>query len=164
MCLCMEVYVADEFVFTSPALPCKRFLFWIVCEMGGKWPCNYCFVGYCFQDLFKTTFSILVSFLSSFRGLPWGDGTILIETGTDSEREWKESVQSVCLDENDEDYQTNLSYVSFLSWFEEGGLIIPMFKTLTLTSWVKFSDLTIDLSLLTYESCIHAVYHYVLVM
>ena len=35
-------------------------LFWLVFEMGGKWPYNYCFVGCCFQNLFKIASSILV--------------------------------------------------------------------------------------------------------
>ena len=34
--------------------------------MGGKWPYSCCFMGWCFQDLFKTACSILVWFLSSF--------------------------------------------------------------------------------------------------
>ena len=34
-------------------------LTWIACEMGGKWPYISCFVGCCFQDLFKTTQNIL---------------------------------------------------------------------------------------------------------
>ena len=28
-------------------------LTWIVCEREGKWPYSHCFVGCCFQDLFK---------------------------------------------------------------------------------------------------------------
>ena len=31
----------------------------MVCEMGGKWSYNCCFVGCCFKKLFKTTCSIL---------------------------------------------------------------------------------------------------------
>ena len=34
--------------------------------MGGKWPSSCCFVGCCFQDLFKTVCSILVLFSSIF--------------------------------------------------------------------------------------------------
>ena len=29
-------------------------LFWMVCEIGCKWPYNCCFVGCCFQFVFKT--------------------------------------------------------------------------------------------------------------
>ena len=32
----------------------------VVCEIGGKWQYNCCFVGCCFQDLFKAVRSILV--------------------------------------------------------------------------------------------------------
>ena len=32
---------------------------------GGRWPYSYCFVGYCFQDLFNIAWSILVQFPSS---------------------------------------------------------------------------------------------------
>ena len=35
-------------------------LTWIVCEMGGKWPCSCCFVGCCFQVLFKTACKTLI--------------------------------------------------------------------------------------------------------
>ena len=38
----------------------------MVFEMGGKWPFSGCFVGCCFQVLFKTTRSILVLFSSRF--------------------------------------------------------------------------------------------------
>ena len=41
-------------------------LVWTVLEMGGKWPYSCCFVGYCFQNLFSMTCSILVQFPSSF--------------------------------------------------------------------------------------------------
>ena len=34
-------------------------LSWMVCEMGGKWPYNFCFAEYCFQDLFKTACNII---------------------------------------------------------------------------------------------------------
>ena len=38
---------------------CFAGLLWMVCEMGGKWLYS-CFVGCCFQDLFKTARSILI--------------------------------------------------------------------------------------------------------
>ena len=38
---------------------------WMVCETMGRWSYNCCFVGYCFQDLFKTAHNILVLFSSS---------------------------------------------------------------------------------------------------
>ena len=41
-------------------------LTWIVCEIGGWWSYNCCFVGCCFQGLFKTAHSIPVEFPSSF--------------------------------------------------------------------------------------------------
>ena len=41
-------------------------LFWMVSEMGDKWPYSYFFVECGFQDLFKIARSILVWSLSSF--------------------------------------------------------------------------------------------------
>ena len=41
-------------------------LFWIVFKMGNEWPYNCCFVGCCFQYLFKTAWRILMLFLYSF--------------------------------------------------------------------------------------------------
>ena len=38
----------------------------IVSKTVGKWPYKCCFVGYCFQDLFKTVYGILVNLSSSF--------------------------------------------------------------------------------------------------
>ena len=40
--------------------------YWVIFEMGCKWPYSCCFVGCCFQDLFNITRSILVQFPSSF--------------------------------------------------------------------------------------------------
>ena len=48
----------------SPA--CLGSLSWMICEMGCRWVHNCCFVGCCFQDLFKKARSILVYFSSSF--------------------------------------------------------------------------------------------------
>ena len=38
----------------------------MIVEMGGKWPYSCCFVGCCFQNLFKIARSILMKFPSSF--------------------------------------------------------------------------------------------------
>ena len=38
----------------------------MVCEIRGKEPYSYCFLGCCFLDLFKTAHDILVQFPSSF--------------------------------------------------------------------------------------------------
>ena len=38
----------------------------VVLEMGGRWPYNCCFVGYCFQDLFRIVRGILVKLPLSF--------------------------------------------------------------------------------------------------
>ena len=46
--------------FFRNALDVLFVLFWMVCDMTGKWLYNCCFVGYCFQDLLKTVCSILV--------------------------------------------------------------------------------------------------------
>ena len=45
---------------------CIVHLIWMVCEMRGKCPYNCYFIGYCFQDLFKTACSILVLYPFSF--------------------------------------------------------------------------------------------------
>ena len=58
---------ADGFVLTSTAvsyISCSSNLDDL--QMGGSWPYNYCFVGYCFQDLFSISRSILVQLPSSF--------------------------------------------------------------------------------------------------
>ena len=39
---------------------------WIVCKIQGKWPYSSGFVEFCFQDLFKTERSILLSLISTF--------------------------------------------------------------------------------------------------
>ena len=41
---------------------CLVCLTWMVIEFGGMWPYSRCFVGCCFQDLFKIACSIPVSF------------------------------------------------------------------------------------------------------
>ena len=54
-------YVTYGFVLTSQQCPaCLVRLTWIVFVMGGKWPCNFYFVGYYLQDLFNIARSILV--------------------------------------------------------------------------------------------------------
>ena len=55
---------ASHVLLQQPACPVR--LIWMVFEMGGRWPFSYCFVGCCFQDLFKMARSILVQLLSSF--------------------------------------------------------------------------------------------------
>ena len=45
---------------------CLVDLFWMVFEMGGRWPDSCCFVGCYFQDLFNIACSILVQLPSSF--------------------------------------------------------------------------------------------------
>ena len=57
--------IAYEFVLASPAVPhmsCLSYLngSWMVCEMGGRWPYNCCYVGCYFQDLLKIKCRILV--------------------------------------------------------------------------------------------------------
>ena len=43
---------------------CLACLFWMILEMGGRWPYGCCFVGCCFQDLFYIARSILVKILA----------------------------------------------------------------------------------------------------
>ena len=45
---------------------CLVRLIWMVIEMEGRWPYNYCFVGCGFQDLFITTRCVLVQLPSNF--------------------------------------------------------------------------------------------------
>ena len=53
--------VTYEFLLVFPACSaCLVDLTWIVCELEGRWPYNYCFVGSCFQELFKTALSIFL--------------------------------------------------------------------------------------------------------
>ena len=53
-------------LFLQQHLACLVCVTWTVCEMGCRWSYSRCFVGCCFQDLFKTVHSILVHFPSSF--------------------------------------------------------------------------------------------------
>ena len=55
-----------DLVLASLAVSRMSCLSWIVFEMSCKWHNNCCFIGCCFQDLFKIVGSILVSFLSAF--------------------------------------------------------------------------------------------------
>ena len=60
--------------------------------MGGKWPYNSCFVGCCFQDLFKTTRSILIYFPSSFFSIRSVNVQVLHPySSTDTATVWKKS-------------------------------------------------------------------------
>ena len=45
---------------------CHVCLIWMVCKMGGKWLYSCCFVGCCFQNLFKTARNIFVLYQSNF--------------------------------------------------------------------------------------------------
>ena len=67
----------SEGVHRETSLMCSTLLFqqcpaclvhfvWMVLEMGGRWPYSCCFMGCCFQDLFKVAHIILVQFLCSF--------------------------------------------------------------------------------------------------
>ena len=64
VCPCIGVHKRMSFMslslFTQQCPVCLVCFTSMVCEMDGKWPYNYCFVGYCFQDLFKTAHSIFV--------------------------------------------------------------------------------------------------------
>ena len=62
--------MSHEFVLASPAVSRMACLsYWIVLEIGGKWPYNCCFVGCCFQDSFNIAHCILVQFLSRFSSI-----------------------------------------------------------------------------------------------
>ena len=65
ICQCPLKNIANEFIFASPEVSYMSRSSWMVCEIGGKWPYSCCFVGCCFQNLFKTVCSIFVSFPSS---------------------------------------------------------------------------------------------------
>ena len=60
MCSSPWENIVYEFVLTStaavPSMSCSS---WLIFEIVGKWPYSCCFVGCCFQDLFKTECSIL---------------------------------------------------------------------------------------------------------
>ena len=60
----MSVMSSSLFLEQCPA--CLVRLIWIVLEIEGKLPYKYCFVGCCFQRLFKIARSILLQFPSSF--------------------------------------------------------------------------------------------------
>ena len=52
---------------------CFVCLTWMVLEIGGRWPYNSCFIGYCFQDLFHIAPNILVQlFLNTLCQRPCG--------------------------------------------------------------------------------------------
>ena len=66
---CVRVHRRTLFMNSSLLLQqdpvCLVCLSWMVLEMGSKWSYSCCFVGCCFQDLFKTAHNILVYFPSS---------------------------------------------------------------------------------------------------
>ena len=70
VCPYIKVHRKNSFMNLSLLLQqgpaCFPYLTWIICKMGSKWPYNSCFLECCFQDLLKTTCSILVSFSSCF--------------------------------------------------------------------------------------------------
>ena len=72
---------------------CFVHLTWMVCEMEGKWPYSCCSVRYCFQDLFKTVYSILVVFPSSFFSTCFiSDVVVHPYNSTDTATAWKKSL------------------------------------------------------------------------
>ena len=50
----------------QPCPGCLVRLTWIVFVIGGRWPYSWCLMGWCCQDLYKITHSILVLLPSSF--------------------------------------------------------------------------------------------------
>ena len=52
-----RLWIRPCFCTSAPYLIC---LTCMIYEIRGKWPYSCCFVGYCFLDLFKTAFRILV--------------------------------------------------------------------------------------------------------
>ena len=52
-------------------LTCLACLTWMVCETGDKWLYSCCFVGCCFQDLFKTPYPCVGSIYKSFIFVNW---------------------------------------------------------------------------------------------
>ena len=71
---------------------CHIHLTWMVCEMGGKWIYSCCFVGWCFQDMFKTTCSILVYFFSGLFSIFFvGVHVVHLYSSIDTDTGWKKS-------------------------------------------------------------------------
>ena len=67
-------------------------LSWLICEMGGKWPCNCSFFGCCLQNLFKTACRIFVLFPSSFFARHFIKVQMVqLYNSTDSVTTWKNS-------------------------------------------------------------------------
>ena len=84
---------------------CATCLTWIVFEMGGKCPYSCYFVGYCFQDLFKTASSIFVSFPSCL--FFWRFVRVRVQpySSTDTVTAWKSS--RIVLSERSDFYIVN---------------------------------------------------------
>ena len=62
--------ITCKLVLASSIVPSMSCLSYLDCfEMGGKWPYSCCFVGCCFQDLFKAPHTILVWFASTFSSM-----------------------------------------------------------------------------------------------
>ena len=67
MCVYIYIYIYIDclgsfinnlfFSFVQPNISCSS---WMICVIGGMWPYNWCFVGYYFQALSKTAYSILL--------------------------------------------------------------------------------------------------------
>ena len=79
----------------------------MVCEMGGWWPYNCCFVWCRFQDLFKTTHRIPVLFPSSLFSICFVSSSSL-----DTAPTWKKS-HFILLDKSDFHMIENLSIASY---------------------------------------------------
>ena len=64
----------------------------MVCEMGGKWPYNYCFVRCCLQNLLKTACRILVQYPLVFFFMRFVSvHMVLPYSSTDIATAWKKS-------------------------------------------------------------------------
>ena len=64
---CVELYSSVCPYFFNSVSGCLVCLTtWVVCEIGGSWQYSFCFLRCCFQDLFKTTCSILYSSYLAF--------------------------------------------------------------------------------------------------
>ena len=65
-------------------------LSYMVCEIGDKWLYSCYFVGYCFQDLFRTACRIFVYFLSSFFSRHFVKSQMVqLNSSTDTATAWK---------------------------------------------------------------------------
>ena len=92
ICQCPLKNIANEFIFVSSEESYVSCSSWMVFEIGGKWPYSCCFVGCCFQNLFKTACSILVLFLSSLFSIHLANNhTVHPYNSTNTFIAWKKS-------------------------------------------------------------------------